>query len=97
MQRELVERARAGDREAFSELARATLDRQYAVAHLILRDCDRAQDAVQEALVSAWRDERSLRVPTRGTPGSTASPYGAATAWHAMSADARCRSSMSRP
>ena len=63
MQRELVERARAGDREAFSELARATLDRQYAVAYLILRDGDRAQDAVQEALVSAWRDIRSLRDP----------------------------------
>ena len=63
MQRELVERARAGDREAFSELVRATLDRQYAVAYLILRDGDRAQDAVQEALVSAWRDMRSLRDP----------------------------------
>jgi RNA polymerase sigma-70 factor (ECF subfamily) len=63
MQRELVERARTGDREAFSELARATLDRQYAVAYLILRDGDRAQDAVQEALVSAWRDMRSLRDP----------------------------------
>jgi RNA polymerase sigma-70 factor (ECF subfamily) len=60
-QRELVELARSGDREAFSELVRATLDRQYAVAYLILRDSDHAQDAVQEALVSAWRDLRSLR------------------------------------
>ena len=63
MQRELVERARTGDREAFSDLARASMDRQYAVASLILRDSDRAQDAVQEALVTAWRDMRALRDP----------------------------------
>ena len=63
MQRELVERARTGDRDAFSDLARASMDRQYAVATLILRDSDRAQDAVQEALVSAWRDMRALRDP----------------------------------
>ena len=63
MQRELVERARSGDHEAFSDLARASIDRQYAIATLILRDGDRAQDAVQEALVSAWRDLRALRDP----------------------------------
>jgi RNA polymerase sigma-70 factor (ECF subfamily) len=61
--RELVELARRGDREAFSVLVRASLDRQYAIASLILRDGDRAQDAVQEALVSAWRDLRALRDP----------------------------------
>lgn len=61
MQRELVERARSGDREAFSVLAAASISRLYAVANLILRDGDRAQDAVQEALVSAWRDVRALR------------------------------------
>ena len=63
MKRELVERARAGDHEAFSELARASIARQYAVANLILRDVDRAQDAVQESLVSAWKDMRALRDP----------------------------------
>ncbi len=63
MQRELVERARSGDREAFSALAAASISRLYAVANLILRDGDRAQDAVQEALVSAWRDVRALRDP----------------------------------
>jgi RNA polymerase sigma-70 factor, ECF subfamily len=52
-----------GDADAFSSLVDASLDRQYAVATLILRDGDRAQDAVQEALVSAWRDLRSLRDP----------------------------------
>lgn len=53
-----------GDADAFSGLVDASLDRQYAVATLILGDGDRAQDAVQEALVSAWRDLRSLRDPT---------------------------------
>jgi RNA polymerase sigma-70 factor (ECF subfamily) len=63
MRRETVELAISGDHDAFSELARASSDRLYAVATLILRDRDRAQDAVQEALVSAWRDVRALRDP----------------------------------
>jgi RNA polymerase sigma-70 factor (ECF subfamily) len=63
MRRETVERAISGDHDAFSELARASSDRLYAVATLVLRDRDRAQDAVQEALVSAWRDVRALRDP----------------------------------
>jgi RNA polymerase sigma-70 factor (ECF subfamily) len=33
------------------------------VANLILRDPDRAQDAVQDALISAWKDVRALRDP----------------------------------
>ena len=63
MQRELAERAIKGDREAFTKLVDASIDRLYAAATLILRDGDRAQDAVQEALISAWRDVRSLRDP----------------------------------
>ena len=63
MQRELVERAIGGDQDAFSSLVDASVDRLYAVATLILRDSDRAQDAVQDALVSAWRDVRALRDP----------------------------------
>jgi RNA polymerase sigma-70 factor (ECF subfamily) len=63
MQRELVARAIEGDHEAFSHPVDGSVDRLYAVASLILRDGDRAQDAVQEALVSAWRDLRSLRDP----------------------------------
>jgi RNA polymerase sigma-70 factor (ECF subfamily) len=63
MQRELVERAIGGDEEAFSVLVNASVSRQYAVATLILRDGDRAQDAVQEALVSAWKGLSALRDP----------------------------------
>lgn len=62
MQRALVERAMGGDIDAYSELVRASHPRLFGVAHLILRD-DRAQDAVQEALLLAWRHVRSLRDP----------------------------------
>ena len=61
--RDLVERAQAGDREAFSELGRLWVDRLYAIAQLILRDPERAADATQEALVACWRDLRGLRDP----------------------------------
>jgi RNA polymerase sigma-70 factor (ECF subfamily) len=60
---ELVERAQAGDHEAFSTLARGSFARLFAAAKLILRDDDRAQDAVQEALVLAWKHIRALRDP----------------------------------
>jgi RNA polymerase sigma-70 factor (ECF subfamily) len=63
MQRDLVERAQAGDHDAFTLLVRESLPRAYRVAKLILREEDRAQDAVQEAFVAAWRDVRALRNP----------------------------------
>lgn len=65
MRRDLVQRAMAHDHEAFSELARLSIDKLYAVARLILRDTERAEDAVQEALVAAWRDIAALRDPDR--------------------------------
>jgi RNA polymerase sigma-70 factor (ECF subfamily) len=58
---QLVERARAGDRDAFDALAAGTVDRLFAIARLILRDGDRAEDAVQETLVRCWRDLHALR------------------------------------
>jgi RNA polymerase sigma-70 factor, ECF subfamily len=63
MERALVERAIEGDRDAFSQLVNVSAARQYALATLILRDGDRAQDAVQEALVSAWKGLSALRDP----------------------------------
>ena len=59
----LVDQAKQGDREAFDSLARLTGDRCMAIAFRILRDFDLADDAVQSALVSAWREIRSLRDP----------------------------------
>ena len=67
MQRDLVERARRGDREAFGTLAEQSIDHLYDVAQLMLRDSDLAKDAVQEALILAWRDLRALRDPDRFT------------------------------
>jgi RNA polymerase sigma-70 factor, ECF subfamily len=61
MRSDLVERARSGDREAFGQLAAGEVDRLLAVARLILRDGDRAEDAVQEALVRCWRQLPGLR------------------------------------
>lgn len=61
MQAELVDRARRGDREAFSVLAAGAVDRLYAIARLALRDTELAEDATQEALVRAWRDLPTLR------------------------------------
>ena len=63
--RHLVELARDGDLAAFSQLASASIADLYAVARLILRDTPRAEDAVQDALVEAWRSIRGLRDPDR--------------------------------
>ena len=56
-----VERARAGDRDAFDRLATQLVDRLYRVARLVLRDNERAEDAAQEALIRCWRDLPALR------------------------------------
>lgn len=65
MRTDLVLRAQAGDQDAFAALAAPATDRLHAVARLIVRDPDGADDAVQEALVAAWRDLRGLRDPDR--------------------------------
>jgi RNA polymerase sigma-70 factor, ECF subfamily len=65
VQRNVVEAARGGDHEAFEVLASASGDRLYAIACLILHDRQRAEDAVQEALVNAWRELPGLRDPDR--------------------------------
>ena len=65
MDREVVDAARSGDREAYADLIRVRGDRLYALAQRILRDVDRADDALQEALVIAWRDLPGLRDPGR--------------------------------
>ena len=63
--RTLVERASAGDHDAFAALATAASARLDAAARLILRDRELARDAVQNALVRAWRDLPGLRDPDR--------------------------------
>ncbi len=65
MERALVELARGGDEEAFASLIRRAGDRLMAIAFRILRDVDRAEDAVQQAIVTAWRELPALRDPDR--------------------------------
>jgi len=68
VQRALVDQAKRGDREAFDALARTVGDRCLAIAFRILRDVDLAEDAVQTALITAWRELRTLRDPDRFEP-----------------------------
>ena len=59
--RDLVDRAKQGDRDAFEELAHSVATRLYATAMLVLRDADLAGEAVQEALIDLWRHLPTLR------------------------------------
>jgi len=63
--RELVIAAQRGDQVAFIDLLRGRVDRLFAIARRILHDVDRAEDALQDALVIAWRDLPDLRDPDR--------------------------------
>jgi RNA polymerase sigma-70 factor (ECF subfamily) len=65
MQRELVERAQRGDAQAFEALVSESGHRLYAIAYRVLRDADRAEDALQEALIHIWDDLPKLRDPDR--------------------------------
>jgi RNA polymerase sigma-70 factor, ECF subfamily len=63
--RDLVERAQNGDRDAFAALVGMTSDRMYALAARILRDSGLAEDALQSALITVWRQLPTLRDPDR--------------------------------
>jgi RNA polymerase sigma-70 factor (ECF subfamily) len=51
---QLIARARAGDQAAFGALAERHSSRLRRLLYRITRDCDRAEDALQEALTRAW-------------------------------------------
>jgi len=63
--RDVVEQAMRGDHEAFATLVNWTADRMFAIATRILRDTNLAEDALQGAFVTAWRQLPSLRDPDR--------------------------------
>jgi RNA polymerase sigma-70 factor, ECF subfamily len=62
---DLIARAQRGDRDAYELLARGSVERLFRTAHRIVRDVDRADDAVQQTLVAMWRELPSLRDPAR--------------------------------
>ena len=68
MRTRLVELASEGDDVAFGQLVDLDGDRCYAIAYRILRDGERAQDAVQQAFLLAWRELPRLRDPERFGP-----------------------------
>jgi RNA polymerase sigma-70 factor (ECF subfamily) len=59
--RELLQAHVEGDKGAFTELVRRHRDRMWYVALRTLRDREEASDAVQEALISAFRNAASYR------------------------------------
>lgn len=59
--RELLARHVEGDKEAFGELVRRHRDRLWAVAIRTLGDREEAADAVQDALISAYRAAHTFR------------------------------------
>jgi RNA polymerase sigma-70 factor (ECF subfamily) len=52
---ELIQRARAGDQDAFSELVVAHADRVYGALRRFGLDPDQADEVAQEVFVRAWR------------------------------------------
>lgn len=63
MDTDLVVRVQNGDQGAFASLTEAIDERLHGVAYGILRDMALAEDAVQVALLSIWRDLPRLRDP----------------------------------
>ncbi len=61
--RELVVRARAGDRTAFEVLMRAYAGLAAAVAAAHVSDAPEVEDLVQETFMTAWRELARLKKP----------------------------------
>jgi RNA polymerase sigma-70 factor (ECF subfamily) len=61
LDRDVVERARSGDQDAFADLVHQVSDTLLGVARRILRDPALAEDALQNALLTIWRKLPHLR------------------------------------
>jgi RNA polymerase sigma-70 factor (ECF subfamily) len=57
----LIERARAGDRDAFECLTEAHLERVWGLVWRILRHREDTEDVVQEVFLTAWRSLPGFR------------------------------------
>ena len=65
MDRELVEAARRGDRDAFEAIVRREVAGVYRTSLAILGNAADAEESTQDAFLSAWRNLRSLRDTAR--------------------------------
>ena len=64
-EREVYRAAIHGDREAFEMIIRTHSRPLFAIAYGILRNREEAEDAVQDALVKAWKSRWRVRDPER--------------------------------
>ena len=55
LEREFMERAKAGDRESYSRLFELCRDRIVRLAYTLLHHAPEAEDCAQEAFINAWR------------------------------------------
>jgi RNA polymerase sigma-70 factor, ECF subfamily len=62
---DLVIRAQRGDETAFANLVTGSYSRLHLIAHGILRDREPAEDAIQQALLTIWRELPRLRDAAR--------------------------------
>lgn len=67
--RDLIARARKGDKTAFEELLRPVIDSGAHLAYGMLQDRAAAEDVVQEAALKAWRRLGNVR------PGADFGPW----------------------
>jgi RNA polymerase sigma-70 factor (ECF subfamily) len=64
-ERALLERARAGDQDAFGVIVREHQRQVYALALRMLRDPEEASEATQEVFLAAWQGLRGFRGDAR--------------------------------
>src|SRR6266481_4638607 len=64
-EREMYRAAIHGDREAFGMIIRIHSGALFAIAYGILQNREEAEDAVQDALVKAWKSRWRLRDPEK--------------------------------
>src|SRR6516165_1213425 len=64
-EREVYRAAIHGDREAFEMIIRTHSRPLFAIAYGILRNREEAEDAVQDALVKAWKSRWRVRDPEK--------------------------------
>src|SRR4029077_7664082 len=64
-EREVYRAAIHGDREAFEMIIRTQSRALFAIAYGILQNREEAEDAVQEALVKAWKSRWRVRDPEK--------------------------------